>query len=275
MEADCGFAVGRGHDVCQDYAVAGAAGGGPYAILADGCSSSPDTDVGARLLVRALERPFAAMTAFDLPAFGALYSEAVERAAACAASLGLDPHALDATLAAVRVSGGRWIASCYGDGVVAVASRCGTITIREITYARGCPRYVSYIASPERALAFARCEGNTKLVTTWRVSAADGAVLWKETEASREPFEVFEGPMRDCVAVCAMSDGALAVTAPGGAETWRAREPVPLAECVSELLAFKSARGAFVRRRLRRFLDDCARRGWQLGDDLSLAAVHA
>jgi hypothetical protein len=64
------------------------------------------------------------------------------------------------------------------------------------------------------------------------------------------------------------------VTAPGGGETWRAREPVALAECVAELVAFKTARGAFVRRRLRRFLDDCAGRGWQLGDDLSVAAIH-
>ena len=273
MHADCAFAIGRGHEVCQDYAVAGEGPGGPYAILADGCSSSPDTDVGARLLVRCLERPFAAMSAFETPSFGALYSASVEEAGAHAAALGLDARSLDATIVAVRVAGERWVASCYGDGAIAVVGRSGTIEIVEVEYARGCPRYVSYIASPERALAFARCEGNTKLVTRSHVSV-DGVVLSKQTTPSAEPFEVLSGYVRDVVAVCATSDGARAVTAPGGGETWRAREPVALAECVAELVAFKTARGAFVRRRLRRFLDDCARRGWQLGDDLSVAAIH-
>jgi hypothetical protein len=223
--------------------------------------------VGARLLVKCAERGLAAAVALDRPAFGALVADAVVRAGALAASLGLDPRALDATLAAVKVAGGRYAAAVYGDGVIAVVSRSGAITLHEIAFARGCPRYASYIADPERARAFAACEGNTRLVTTYRVAAEDGAVLWKETVASAEPFEVVSGYVRDCLAVCAMSDGALAVTAPGP-------EPVPLAECAADLLAFKTARGAFVRRRMRRFLDDCARRGWVLGDDLSLIALH-
>lgn len=273
MHADCAFAIGHGHEVCQDYAVAGEGPGGPYAVLADGCSSSPDTDVGARLLVRCLERPFSTMSAFEPPAFGALYSTAVGQAAAHAAALGLDARALDATIVAVRVAGDRWVASCYGDGAIAVVGRCGTLQIVEVEYARGYTRYVSYIASPERALAFARCEGNTKLVTTYHV-ATDGTVFSKQTVASAEPFEVLSGNVRDVVAVAAMSDGARSVTTAGGGETWRAREPVALAECAAELVAFKTSRGAFVRRRLRRFLDDCADRGWQLGDDLSVAAIH-
>src|SRR5215203_2249321 len=51
MNTDCFFNIGATHSVCQDYVVAS-----PYLILSDGCSSSPDTDIGARLLVKAAER---------------------------------------------------------------------------------------------------------------------------------------------------------------------------------------------------------------------------
>src|SRR5437868_4207156 len=54
MNSDCAFQIGAAHTVCQDYAVAHS-GVPAYAILADGCSSSPDTDIGARLLVKAAQ----------------------------------------------------------------------------------------------------------------------------------------------------------------------------------------------------------------------------
>ena len=66
MNADSAFRMGSTHAVCQDYAVASAWTAAahtdgaappprPYIILSDGCSSTPDTDVGARLLVKAAE----------------------------------------------------------------------------------------------------------------------------------------------------------------------------------------------------------------------------
>ena len=51
IHVDCAFRMGRTHLVCQDYAAV-AAGEFPCVLLADGCSWSPDTDMGARLLVR-------------------------------------------------------------------------------------------------------------------------------------------------------------------------------------------------------------------------------
>ncbi|HYO91642.1 MAG TPA: hypothetical protein VEQ40_08400, partial [Pyrinomonadaceae bacterium] len=67
MNADSAFLIGATHAVCQDYAVAGNGTpderaavsnlqANPYVILSDGCSSSPDTDIGARLLVKAAEQ---------------------------------------------------------------------------------------------------------------------------------------------------------------------------------------------------------------------------
>ena len=53
MTADAYFAIGRTHDVCQDYALASDDVPKTWALVSDGCSSSPASDIGARLLGRA------------------------------------------------------------------------------------------------------------------------------------------------------------------------------------------------------------------------------
>ena len=52
MNADAYFEIGAAHTVCEDYAIAGSYEDLTYAILCDGCSSSQDTDVGARILAQ-------------------------------------------------------------------------------------------------------------------------------------------------------------------------------------------------------------------------------
>ena len=50
MKADAYFEIGATHLVCQDYALAFANNEYAYAIVSDGCTSSPNTDIGARLI---------------------------------------------------------------------------------------------------------------------------------------------------------------------------------------------------------------------------------
>lgn len=51
MNSDCYFEIGHSHTICQDYALTGKINDVlSYAIISDGCSSSPLVDVGARLL---------------------------------------------------------------------------------------------------------------------------------------------------------------------------------------------------------------------------------
>ena len=51
------------------------------------------------------------------------------------------------------------------------------------------------------------------------------------------------------------------------------RAPVSYDEVIRELTAFKSCTGVFVNRRLRRFAEEAAARGWHQHDDLSVAAM--
>src|SRR5689334_13151177 len=122
MNSDCGFCIGDTHVVCQDYATAHG-GECAYAILADGCSSSPDTDIGARLLVKsagAVLEAFAHDFVQDTDrALGRYYSAVLAKARAHAKRMELDRECLDATLLTLIASQSHWFAGVYGDGVLA------------------------------------------------------------------------------------------------------------------------------------------------------------
>ncbi len=38
------------HGICEDYVIAKMINGSPVLVISDGCSSSPNTDVGSKLL---------------------------------------------------------------------------------------------------------------------------------------------------------------------------------------------------------------------------------
>ncbi|MBM3457554.1 MAG: protein phosphatase 2C domain-containing protein, partial [Armatimonadetes bacterium] len=113
MHADAAFRMGCTHSVCQDYAVAlrATAAGGPAILLADGCSSSPDTDVGARLLARATARVLESVATLAPRTLPEAQRSGVERAHRAAADLGLPAGALDATLLVLAAGDGVWWAS--------------------------------------------------------------------------------------------------------------------------------------------------------------------
>ena len=66
MNADSAVNIGSTHSLCQDYVIARNPDRAPYVVLSDGCSSSNDTDIGARLLVRAMDQRLVANAATDM-----------------------------------------------------------------------------------------------------------------------------------------------------------------------------------------------------------------
>jgi hypothetical protein len=276
MNSDCVYRIGRGHAVCQDYAVAGA-GVHPYVILADGCSSSPDTDIGARLLVKAAERfldrfpgSHGAASGLDPYHRGAICS-----ARAHAALLGLSDRSLDSTLLTAVVRGPAWHIAMYGDGVVAVKDRQGRISIKSVSFAEGYPDYPNYGADQARRQAFLARTGNRRTVETV-VLEPDDSVSERDvsTEPGAEACYCETGDVAGCEWIAVMSDGVHSFTQPVSSALSCARQPVALPEVLRELLAFKSTTGVFVQRRVQRFLQQCTLRGWQHHDDLSVGVIY-
>jgi hypothetical protein len=249
MNSDCTFWIGKTHPVCQDYALAGAGQGTAYAIVCDGCSSSPHTDIGARLLAKTTEEL--------LPDYDAL--EALTRAASCAELLGLPLTCLDATLLTVSASEGTFTARCYGDGVVALGHLDGTWEAFVVTYAANYPRYPSYLLDSARAAQWVAQPGNAKQIEHWQ-GTSDGSVTCESTISDRE-YETYTGSSADVQFVAVLSDGVQSFT----------EAAVP--DVLAALLAFKNHAGQFAQRRTQAFLKGCVKTGWQSHDDVSLGVV--
>src|SRR5215204_1596043 len=147
MNADVAFQIGSSHAVCQDYGRAGGparsegceAGGRPYVILSDGCSSSTDADVGARLLVRAAERLLSGTGAPPAGRLAETHREAAGLALSWAGLLGLRPEAVDATLLTAHLVGDELIVGCSGDGVVCLQTGDGGLDVYAVSYSSGYP----------------------------------------------------------------------------------------------------------------------------------------
>lgn len=280
MNSDSAFLIGATHDVCQDYAVAGSrtaaqrSGGGsfaePYVILSDGCSSSPDTDIGARLLARAAERLLvsaAPPAAGSLPAW---HEEAARCALAQAAALELSPQSVDATLLTIHLDGFEAVIGCSGDGVIALQTWNGETDVYVVSYASGYPRYPAYAHQTERLRLLA---GHAKEVTHYR-SASDGTLRPQGRVLSDARTEVFTANIREHKLLAVCSDGIHTFFSTRRADTVKTVEPLMLEATLLQLISFKSAGGVFVKRRVRRFMKDCLARNWRHADDLSMGVVY-
>jgi hypothetical protein len=261
MGADSFFRMGSTHHVCQDYAASGHANGLAYAALSDGCSSSPDTDFGARFMVQAFKNE----AGWDPSAFSIALN-----ASKMAEAAGLSLRCLDATL--LMVMAGQRHAEIWrsGDGVVAWRRRDGTCFFNQIEFGQNAPRYLSYQLSPENERQHRELSPMVKV----RVGVRQpGGTKWDVGEESFSigavsVFECWYIDGRDHDLALAFSDGVESFVDANSA-------PVPLEAVLDELFAFKSLQGQFISRRCGKFLSKtCADRGWMHSDDFSAAGVY-
>jgi len=254
MHADSAYVIGHGHKVCQDYARHGRINGLDYAIVSDGCSSSPDTDIGARLLVLTTElnlqycseQGFTERAILDISRH-ALY-------AAGFPPITLDPRCLDATLLVAVAWRDAISILAGGDGVIACLDQYDHVAIWDIEAPDNHPRYPNYLNDIIRR----------KIVESgqpWTVSGPDGV------EMCTPKVEAFYTAFTGQKVVAVFSDGVKSFVDAD-------RKPIPFEAIVRELLDFKYMTGQFVQRRMQKFLKAAAQRGWQHFDDLSMAAIY-
>jgi hypothetical protein len=269
--------MGSTHAVCQDYAVAGhapaAAYGAcdpcrPYVILSDGCSSSPDTDVGARLLVKAAERLLRESGETPACELAELHAEAARLALRWVEMLGLRPQAADATLLTAHLHGEELVIGCSGDGVVCLQTTEGALDAYVVSYPDGYPVYPAYAHQPARLRALADAGRGRKEVA--RFGAASAEVRLRPAGLTRGDAltEVFAFDAAGYRFAALFSDGVQSFHRSAAAQA------IPLESVLPKLVSFKNTRGAFVGRRMKGFMKDCQQKGWRHGDDLSLAALH-
>jgi len=271
MHSDSFFFIGKQHSVCQDYARASVGENGPFAILSDGCSGSPDTDFGARILVQLFATEVHNFTNLETT----IATEAAFRLGGQAAKLQLKElqlpeNSLDATLMMAAVFSDHATINVIGDGVVAFIDDDNEIEIIEIEYPSGAPRYLSYWIDDDRHELYKKEFGTKAIAKRYILESSSPET---EDDHSSMVYNIALNS-QSCTAVVLLSDGVHSFQRPVETDTGRTFEPVPTRQVLQELLAYKSYKGEFVKRRTKRFIKEMQKRGWVNNDDLSVAAIY-
>lgn len=256
------------HKPCEDYAFSGLEPV-PYLLIADGCSSSPGSHIGAMLLTLAarahIRKHFAGPDPQTEPGYDAFGNAVIHCAASMADSLTLPYPVLDATLLVALLLGDTVYAYVYGDGMVAARRRSdGALRAAEVHFETNAPYYLSYRLDEARNDRYRAVLDRPKTVRRPFIFE-DGDILSAPFDAPvRLTFPVDELGM-----IALASDGVSSlVDTRQAVDGWLSSDDV-----IAELTAFKNFNGEFVQRRARRAVGRWERGGVVLYDDLSIAAM--
>lgn len=282
MAADSYYTKGWTHSVCQDYAIHGSLvtlseiGNTrmDYGLISDGCSSVDDTDIGARLILRAAYCQAGAMhdilkcVATEggnyLGGANALWTNFARDSALqgikWANAMELSEQVLHATLFGCFADKQWACTASYGDGSHIVCRRVGTeriIEIEHIDFLANAPPYPLYLTDKDLNSKFINYPHNTKRVIRW---TSNGEY---EERLGGEPGHVLVYPADEVEFVAVTSDG---VSSFGDIRCF---------EVIQAFTAFRNFTGEFVKRRVMRSLDEYQKSNHVPSDDVSIATVYS
>jgi hypothetical protein len=261
--SDSFFSIGSTHEVCQDYARNGMVNGGlQYAIISDGCSSSPDTDFGARILtmntVELLSR--------DIEFNGnTLIQKAKE-----STILPISQRCLDATLLMAYHANNLLTIRISGDGVIIFKFNGGDIKYIDCEYPKGAPAYLSYFLNSDRKEQYLKEYGDSMQMkyfglhtnTPFHVNTYNEFMC---DDNLKTLCYAGNGQYIEMVLLC--SDGVHSFT--------DGINPIPVKDVITKIADIRNYKGNFIKRNMKFFLQrECKKLGWSHTDDLSVAGIY-
>lgn len=286
IQSDAAFRIGKTHKVCQDYAIPGNGSAAFQSVwLSDGCSSSPNTDIGARLLAHGMQQrlgyfgPIVAAETVEVrqTLLNIIIRKSLRAAARSVRQMGIPSDALDATLLGLfhlpDPAQDSVYAVLYGDGAIVLGRTDGTREVYRSQYPAGYPYYPAYVADTDRFGRWQEVSNNRHTITR-TILQPDGSVKEAETFLPETPFHLLHQPTESLRFAAVLSDGIESFQGKMDTETCASFKSVEYLPVVHELTAFKNFKGEFVHRRMQSFERDCAKRGWHHNDDISVAALY-
>jgi len=272
MNADSFFTIGSTHQVCEDYSLSGGKDDNSFAVMSDGCSGSPRTDFGARFLSLAMEQILQQKTLNKEE----MHNVGLSIAKLMSTTTGLPLACLDATLGYVFADGDHIRAFMAGDGAIAARKKDGSKWCAIIEYPSGAPPYISYSLDDDRTELYLNATNGCQFKIDMYESSTDLASGYTSTiEDEGMHSHVFRFPRDEYDLVMVMSDGVSSFQKPKNSETTKYFEEVHAAEIIDRILAVKSAKGDFIKRRCKRVIKNlCLKAGWKHLDDFSVAALY-
>ena len=262
MNIDAYSMIGKPHRgaMCQDYYRIGMTQKGvSYFILCDGCSSSLDTDIGARIIALAFEEIINSDLFTENVFNQSMVWEAMATARKNCKALGLDISCLDTT-ALVAAFFPETKTLCHitcGDGYIFWKEKDKTPEIAEVSFAQNAPYYPVLLIEPERYF-------------NWRTTYDNNDMTIKqgnESSTSKPNFISCARPTNNLEFFGMATDGI-------GSFITTANEIVPSEEVFKEVLDFPSFAGSFVQRSGNFLIKKYLKQGTLNNDDLTIAAMY-
>jgi hypothetical protein len=264
---DAYFTIARQHFICEDYALT-AFEPIPHIIVCDGCSSSACTDVGARILAasasKTLREHFEEESHEALPSYTEFGYSVANRARHVNDLLGLPANALDATLLLALPYHRQIHVYAYGDGYILTRDLEGHVRTINMSFARNMPYYLSYWLDKSRREDYVSANDDGNGVLTIREIQTEGADM---RQANYDEELNFSFDIQSFSAIALASDGVSSFMSVEG------QQKIPDSAIIEQLLAYKTTKGDFVKRRVRRMLKTYEKQGIYLTDDLAVATL--
>jgi hypothetical protein len=268
IEIDSFLEIGSQHRICEDYIIQG---NDPtqYIILADGCSSANNTEMGARILSHLAKQYLKYRgddNLYDI-AYKDLGSWVIYNAELIARQMGLSLSCLTSTLIVAFVRDG-WIkVYMYGDGcMITQTPKYDSIEITKVDFTGNAPYYLVYQIDKERGEIYHENKPE-KIVSVDFSKETDSCLSRKRSYAYDFPGE-YEFKMSVHPLVMIASDGMFSFLMNKGASDLV--NPMNLLK--DGFISFKNTKGAFLQRRLNKYMKQLNQQGITHFDDLSVGA---
>jgi len=303
MKTDSAFQIGKTHDICEDFTLTGSlkstGDDAYYTIVSDGCSSSPNTDLGARILSYSIAEEI--KNIYNNSAnfmFSFNTDSCITRARTSLEALKVSQESLDATsLISYSVDNNTEVL-VYGDGCVAIGFEDGRILVINFEFPNGFPFYLNY--QPEYSIRHGqwyKIQGQEYPCTiTSSIINNDGSFLELDKECSPEfSFSANKKSVSIFVRqdhyggrvyfhagentslpkfMVSMSDGISLFYETEDKGTSLINSNIDYRNVINEVLNFKNFNGKFMQRRLNRFIKFCQNNDWHHSDDISFSAIY-
>lgn len=256
MSIDTFIEIGDSHHVCEDYIISGN-NPVPYIILSDGCSTSNNTEMGARILCH-LAKQYLKYNTDNLHEidYWKLGLWVIHNAEQTARNLGLSKSCLTATLIVAYQLENQIRVMIYGDG--SVITHGSSITVINIEYEKNAPYYLVYSVDQFRDGLYDEVSPQKFVNTIF----SDGSTTRRKL-AYDQPLD-FKFHCDIFPKILITSDGIDTFT--DGTNVKSAMDIMPM------FVDFKTTKGEFLKRRLNRQMTNFVKDGITHFDDLSVGA---
>ncbi len=288
MNSDSAFCIGKTHDICQDYALHGTTinDNYQYAIISDGCSGSPNTDIGSRIICLEAQKSLKLSHHIDEKVL-------INNCRALIKNIDIQEECLDATLLSLFVDkhNNKISIKIAGDGYVVFKYKNeNNLYVISIEFTNensigSYPFYLNYYNSQDRFEKWKYGIDNLRYIHLNKISFdKEKNQIHKEKIEINNSFnndiidinikEICNKKFEDIEFISIASDGLGSFYETTINNTQKMNIPLSPFNIIKELFLFKNYNGSFIKRRLKRFLKNCNHKNWYNGDDVSVGAIY-